>query len=85
LEQNTGFIVRNNHLSYFVHIEAPERRKATMLIGIDGFGPCFGHASAERGREASWYASQREALEREGEGMAELETKPPSTGPAVLK
>ena len=45
----------------------------------NGFGVCFGHASAGHGREASWYAIQREALERGGrggEGMAEIETKP---------
>ena len=43
---------------------------------IFGWGSCFGHASAERGREASWYAFQRKALERGGMGMAEIGTKP---------
>ena len=44
-----------------------------------GFGSCFGHESAEGGREASWYAFQREALERGGRGgenMAEIKTRP---------
>ncbi len=42
----------------------------------DGFGFCFGHASAERGREASWYAFQREALERAGDSATEIKTRP---------
>ena len=38
-------------------------------------GSCFSHASSERGREASWYSLQRDALEQGGEGMAEIEIK----------
>jgi hypothetical protein len=49
-----------------------------------GFGSCFGHACAERGREASWYAFQREALDRGCEGMAEIETKPCGIGPYIV-
>ena len=43
--------------------------------GPKGSGSCFCHASAERGRKASWYAFQREALERGGEVLAEIGTK----------
>ena len=38
---------------------------------------CFGHAFTERGREASWYAFQRKALERGGKDTAKIRTKPP--------
>ena len=48
--------------------------------GASGVGSCFGHASAERGREASWYAFQREALERGGVGAAEIKAKPGASG-----
>ena len=52
---------------------------AVGYVGTCGLGSFFGHAPAEHGREASWYAFQREALERGGrggEGMAEIETRP---------
>ena len=48
-----------------------------MLQARIGLGYRFDHASAERGREASWYAFQRKALERGGvKGTAEIETEP---------
>jgi hypothetical protein len=53
--------------------------KEKVLLNDRGFGSCFGHASEERGREESWYAFQRKALGRGGEGMTEIETKPNDT------
>ena len=56
---------------------APPSTAARCLVRSD-FGAWFliGHPTAKLGRKASWYAFQREALERGGGSAAEIKTKP---------
>ena len=46
------------------------------MLRSGGGGSWIGHSLAERRREASWYAFQREALERDGKRVTEIKTKP---------
>ncbi len=68
--------IRDNRQNSLVPAAPPSTAARCPIlrhIGIrTGLGSFFGNAFAERGRFASWYAFQREALERGGEGMAEI-------------
>ena len=69
------------YFEVFYHLAITEEGVAELLsMGEGGHGERFGSASAECGHEASWYAFQREALERRGEGAGGIETEPGKSG-----